>query len=809
MLAGAGAAPAAEVALVDGRVATLRDAAGTSRDRARIEFRDELPQLANPLCDSGREATVTLATSATSYREIVLPCGGWTSTRAGFAYRDPSAAHGGVTSVRYERSRLQIELRGGAYQAIAGPLQALEVGFEIGEDDYCGRFSVFRRNDATAVVAAGPTSACQIIAAEDLLGSSRGGTAMWRFCQGKSDETPVPVDPRSLVQPGVNEGRAVHFNTWWKNCHVDPEAVQEVGPAETCGELRARFYRGGLLLDPGSPNAGGLFTGTTPGNGSSTITAQQYNSIWQVWGGYMSRPENFDELVAERYGSGFSASPNPYPLPGEDPNQTDGGSGQLPEMFTQLRDDRSGTWSGEITVTCHACHSGSVGGEGGPGPGLTWGGGSSLADLNLFLRDFLALGYEASSAVILNLNRTRGRNNASLVNLAFAMAGFQGPEVMAGVLTSGSTADMDTPAWWNMGHRAVKFVDGVFPMDAPRIDAIFYAPSIGITEQGRAWMRENGPDMNVWVESLESPPYPFPVDIELAARGAVLFHTLDMWAPERNNPVRRPEGNGSCASCHGAYSPRYVNDPAFLETPQLEGIAAYVVPLDIIGTDPERVNANNDSVQEAGKTSFFSYPETVGTDQDCGPQNRPELRGDREPGYLAPPLYGIWASAPYFHNGSVPNVWEVLKPSDRHQIWRRVSKPRPVEQQDCLTCSTVMGYDTDLTRAYDARKLGWKYEPIPCQPESATNPSASPYVNCNPDEESQQDPLAEQVLAQFYSNVLLGWNLVSVPPLTEVQMEDRKNYNTRMFAQGNEGHEFNSVLTDEERVAIIEYLKTL
>ena len=40
-------------------------------------------------------------------------------------------------------------------------------------------------------------------------------------------------------------------------------------------------------------------------------------------------------------------------------------------------------------------------------------------------------------------------------------------------------------------------------------------------------------------------------------------------------------------------------------------------------------------------------------------------------------------------------------------------------------------------------------------------------------------------------------------------MEDRKNFNTRMFAQSNEGHEFNAVLTDAERTAIIEYLKTL
>ena len=30
-----------------------------------------------------------------------------------------------------------------------------------------------------------------------------------------------------------------------------------------------------------------------------------------------------------------------------------------------------------------------------------------------------------------------------------------------------------------------------------------------------------------------------------------------------------------------------------------------------------------------------------------------------------------------------------------------------------------------------------------------------------------------------------------------------------MYGHGNQGHEFNSVLTDNERKAIIEYLKTL
>lgn len=35
------------------------------------------------------------------------------------------------------------------------------------------------------------------------------------------------------------------------------------------------------------------------------------------------------------------------------------------------------------------------------------------------------------------------------------------------------------------------------------------------------------------------------------------------------------------------------------------------------------------------------------------------------PSYKARSLNGIWATAPYLHNGSVPNLWELLKPSDK------------------------------------------------------------------------------------------------------------------------------------------------
>jgi hypothetical protein len=82
-------------------------------------------------------------------------------------------------------------------------------------------------------------------------------------------------------------------------------------------------------------------------------------------------------------------------------------------------------------------------------------------------------------------------------------------------------------------------------------------------------------------------------------------------------------------------------------------------------------------------------------------------------------------------------------------------------------------------------------------------------VNCDPDPEDDLDPLTQAILEEFYSGVFLGWNLVFVPPLTPVHMEDRKIFNTEMFAQGNQGHAFTKVLSDAERLALIEYLKTL
>ena len=58
-----------------------------------------------------------------------------------------------------------------------------------------------------------------------------------------------------------------------------------------------------------------------------------------------------------------------------------------------------------------------------------------------------------------------------------------------------------------------------------------------------------------------------------------------------------------------------------------------------------------------------------------------------EGGYVAPPLDGIWATAPYLHNGSVPTIADVLNSTGRPLRWSR-------------------SFDnTD----YDQSKVGWNY----------------------------------------------------------------------------------------------------
>lgn len=634
-----------------------------------------------------------------------------------------------------------------------------------------------------------------------LLGSARGSHLWFDYCEGKPDNEPVPQDPRELVVPGINTGKAVYMNGWWQTCQDDNHPGN-------CGELRARYDRGYRLVASDSEVGAGHFFGGNYTDAGFAFPASDYNTLWSAAMGLSERPDNFDQLISERWGMPLSQTHNPYPLPGEDPNQTNGGNGQLPIGLTHLRNE-DGSWTGRLNVTCSICHGGEVGTpEDGPLLGTMYGT-NSISDITVMFTDLSQIAPQQSALAIVSQNKVRGTGNITNFQLfgTLLLTDEEAAPSYPTIQAEPSTGTEDPPVWWNVGHRSVKFFDGAQVMDSKRIELSFHFPNTPNhpnLDEDKQWIIDHQQDSDTWLLGLRSPEWPVTslggIDTQLAEQGAVLFHSKDLWADNQNEDIPTPDGgNGSCASCHGAYAPRFVNDPEYLDTPLLAGMAAHIVPMETILTDPRRQQGNSERVQQASRSNWFAYHEGPLNEKGvslCGNWNDPDLRGDRKLGYLAPPLYGVWATAPYFHNGAVPTVRQVLRSDERPDIWRRLSKTPRTDQAGRV----VMGYRTDLG-AYNASDLGWQHEELPC------GVGSTQFIDCNPvidDGATLQD-----ALSVIWVNGGLAWNLLNPPIMSNDDLEQRKIYNTYYYSQDNGGHTFTDVLTDQEVLAIIEYMKTL
>ncbi|MGB1580176.1 MAG: hypothetical protein ACPHER_01565, partial [Nevskiales bacterium] len=652
-----------------------------------------------------------------------------------------------------------------------------------------------------------------------LLGSKRGRHIWQTYCtedtdlqtpgvQARPDSAILPPDPRTQVVPGANEGLAVHFNGFWEDCHVNlPE--EEQAP-KTCGTYRQRRDSGLAFFMDELP--------------SGAKSAEEYNNSWEKWG-LSERPANFDEMYRLRYGMNEAPFHNPYPLPDEDPNASNGGSGVLPLGMRQLKDDE-GKWTGQIaTGACFTCHGGGIG-EGADGLGLAnLGLGNANYDNPINGTD------NAPFPVPLPVNlvdvnslfnigiRQRGQNNAvgaflllvlllDVDSLGFnplptKIAGLGGPDLVFETLTLPLAHTQDTPAWWNTGSRPRKFFDAGVSSDSTRIDmaAGFAGPEQIISPDGNGYrgrIEKYDQDVDAYFLSLESPEYPREVDTALAEQGAVLFHSKDLWAANLDNPVPRPAGgNGSCASCHGAYSPRYVNDPAYLEDPSLEGVASHIATLDVIGTDRARSDMLAPALRTSWDKTFWGYQDglpgwTAPEDKDPFTEASDDSLPNRPVGvcgwqkevigYQAPPLYGTWATAPYLHNGSVPTIEQLLDSSKRPNIWRRQLK----------TLGPVTGFDQDIDSAYDFEHLGWKHTALSCDEMPGGQ------MNCNP---ADPEGGSFQQVVQGILNGLGLLGLAQIPDPSPEAVEKRFIYDSRTQGNGNGGHTFTDVLTDAERKA--------
>jgi mono/diheme cytochrome c family protein len=286
-------------------------------------------------------------------------------------------------------------------------------------------------------------------------------------------------------------------------------------------------------------------------------------------------------------------------------------------------------------MNCLACHTGKVAGR------VVYGAPNTLYDLQTLTEEVRAVKFALGKplthmdkgSLLYPLGNSRGTTNAVLfgqILLAYrdAELNFHKDRPLPTLVHH----DMDAPPWWHYKRKSRLYADGFVPKSHRALMQFLLIPRNGPARFAE-W-EDDYRDIEAWITSLEPPKYPFAIDRELAARGETLF-------------VK------NCAECHGTYGP----DGRWPER---------TVPIDVVGTDATRLRAISTEHRRLYGTSWFTKFGNLPTVADPG-------------GYVAPPLDGIWASAPYLHNGSVPTLWDLFHADSRPVVWQR----------------TDDGYDTD------------------------------------------------------------------------------------------------------------------
>lgn len=222
-------------------------------------------------------------------------------------------------------------------------------------------------------------------------------------------------------------------------------------------------------------------------------------------------------------------------------------------------------------------------------------------------------------------------------------------------------ADSKPAVWWNVKYKDKWFSDGSGRAADPVITNVL------TNELGRGgdmheldqWFKDNRQvidELNEAVRGTEAPHWTDffakgTIKIDRARRGEALF-------------------NQSCAKCHGQYE----KDWTTLKTVGVN----YPKPTRIVnvGTDPGRYEG---MIEVAKMMNPLQISKNHG------------VRIEPTKGYVPPPLVGIFARFPYFHNNSVPTLCAVLTRADQ-----RPKKYFAREQNDASQDfdSECVGYPT-------------------------------------------------------------------------------------------------------------------
>ncbi len=263
--------------------------------------------------------------------------------------------------------------------------------------------------------------------------------------------------------------------------------------------------------------------------------------------------------------------------------------------------------NGSISFDCLLCHAGKVAGQ------VVLGVANSTLDLQGLHDDVALMANAAGMPAPYKLTDKTGAAGATdAFGLAMELTKIPGIETHFGY--------QRPTAWWTIKHKDHLYSDGSGSVSGtgyrPMMATLF---AFGATLSGMKAMEGEFEDIFHYLLSLEAPAWPKSINTEAAVRGKVVY------------------GN-TCAGCHG----------------DGDGFPEKFISVSSIGTDPLRAQRFTATDAAVINASWFGETPMV-------------ARG----AYMAPPLVGIWARAPYFHNGSVPTLKAVLDPSVRPQRWQR------------------------------------------------------------------------------------------------------------------------------------------
>jgi hypothetical protein len=230
-----------------------------------------------------------------------------------------------------------------------------------------------------------------------------------------------------------------------------------------------------------------------------------------------------------------------------------------------------------------------------------------------------------------------------------------------------AVSDSKPAPWWNVKYKNKWLLDGSVVSGNPIWTNILW------NEIGRGtdlvlleeWMDDHQQEIDELTAAIfasRAPRYTdfFPaesIDLEAARRGQKLF-------------------NGNCVRCHGSYEKAWDRPDADQLSPE-EILATVQVryfsdtPVVDVGTDPQRA---------ASMKSLLQL-------NDLALSQRKGVLIQVQKGYVPPPLEGIWARWPYFHNNSAPSLCAVLTAGVKRPSFYFAGEARDKERDFDATCN--------------------------------------------------------------------------------------------------------------------------